>query len=276
MFSVRRLGVVEFVKEVLPVLAERELENNLMIGLALRLAAEPKPPENAVLCAVLEAGRTVGGVLWTPPFLAVVSPLPAGAASVLVPALLSHDASLTGICAPGDHAREVAQTLAERHGSRLELCSDEVQYTLTRVIAPARPRGTPRVATNDDLPIVTELTQGFVDEVRLPHPLDAAAMAKRKVSAREAWLWDDDGPKSLACKARSMLTGAAIAPIYTPPSARGRGYASALTAELCQSLLDAGSRFVCLHADRHNPTSNHVYQSIGFRAAGEFRVWTVQ
>jgi predicted GNAT family acetyltransferase len=276
MFSVRRLSVEEFVNEVVPILAEREVENNLLLGLAQRLSAQPEAAADAVMCAVSERGRTIGGAVWTPKFLVVVSPLPPGAAPVLTAALLEHNPSLDGACGPGDHGRDVAQALAARHGGRLELCSDEILYALTSVVPPARPKGASHVATEAELPIVTDFMQKFVDEVRLPHPVDAEAMAKRKIADRYARLWDDDGPKSLACQARSTLTGAALAPVYTPPSARGRGYASALTADLCQSLLDSGRRFVCLHADRTNPTSNRIYQNIGFRPAGEFRVWTVR
>ena len=55
-----------------------------------------------------------------------------------------------------------------------------------------------------------------------------------------------------------------IAPVYTPPQHRRHGYASACTAAACRYILDSGKSFVTLFADLANPTSNHVYQAIGF------------
>jgi predicted GNAT family acetyltransferase len=57
-----------------------------------------------------------------------------------------------------------------------------------------------------------------------------------------------------------------IGPVYTPPALRKRGYASALTAALSQELLDSGRKFCFLFTDLANPTSNRIYQQIGYQA----------
>jgi len=59
--------------------------------------------------------------------------------------------------------------------------------------------------------------------------------------------------------------GVRIGPVYTPPELRGRGYASALVAGTSQQLLDGGKRFCFLFTDLANPTSNGVYQRLGYR-----------
>jgi GNAT superfamily N-acetyltransferase len=46
---------------------------------------------------------------------------------------------------------------------------------------------------------------------------------------------------------------ARIAPVYTPPQARGRGYATALVADLSQALLDRGRQGLFLITDLANP-----------------------
>jgi predicted GNAT family acetyltransferase len=56
--------------------------------------------------------------------------------------------------------------------------------------------------------------------------------------------------------------------VYTPPACRGRGYASALVAELSQRVLGRGER-VILYTDLDNPTSNAIYQRIGYVAVDE-------
>lgn len=57
---------------------------------------------------------------------------------------------------------------------------------------------------------------------------------------------------------------ARIGPVYTPAEHRGRGYASAAVAAVSRRLLADGSR-VCLFTDQANPTSNKIYQQLGFR-----------
>ena len=56
-----------------------------------------------------------------------------------------------------------------------------------------------------------------------------------------------------------------VAPVYTPPEMRGRGYAGAATAAVSQAALDAGVREVVLYTDLANPTSNALYQRLGYR-----------
>jgi predicted GNAT family acetyltransferase len=58
---------------------------------------------------------------------------------------------------------------------------------------------------------------------------------------------------------------ARVAPVYTPPSLRGRGYAGAVTAAVSQAALDAGATEVVLYTDLANPVSNSVYQRLGYR-----------
>ena len=52
---------------------------------------------------------------------------------------------------------------------------------------------------------------------------------------------------------------------YTPPQLRGRGYASAATAEVSRAATDAGAEEVLLYTDLANPVSNSIYQRIGYR-----------
>ena len=82
-------------------------------------------------------------------------------------------------------------------------------------------------------------------------------------------LWDDGGPVSLAGFGGGTPNGIRIGPVYTPPELRGRGYASALVAALSAELLAAGRRFCFLYTDLANPTSNRIYERIGYRRVCE-------
>jgi len=55
-----------------------------------------------------------------------------------------------------------------------------------------------------------------------------------------------------------------------------QGYASALVARLSQHLLDLGYQFINLFTDLQNPTSNAIYQKIGYRPVCDFRMYKFQ
>jgi len=54
---------------------------------------------------------------------------------------------------------------------------------------------------------------------------------------------------------------------------RGRGYATSCVAALTTRLLDSGKTFCCLYTDLSNPTSNSIYQRIGYRPVCDTQLW---
>ena len=74
----------------------------------------------------------------------------------------------------------------------------------------------------------------------------------------------DDGPVHLTGHNLPAYGVARVGPVYTPREHRGRGYASAAVADVSGRLREAGSR-VCLFTDQANPTSNRIYEAIGYR-----------
>jgi predicted GNAT family acetyltransferase len=78
-------------------------------------------------------------------------------------------------------------------------------------------------------------------------------------------LWENDGQVvSVAGFGGETPNGIRIGPVYTPPDLRGRGYATALVAQLSSQLLAEGRRFCFLYTDLANPTSNAIYERIGY------------
>ncbi len=63
--------------------------------------------------------------------------------------------------------------------------------------------------------------------------------------------------------------GIRIGMVYTPPEHRGNGYATALVADQSQWLLDNGYDACFLFTDLANPTSNRIYERIGYRQVAE-------
>ena len=69
----------------------------------------------------------------------------------------------------------------------------------------------------------------------------------------------------LAAIARRLRNAASIAPVYTPPEQRGRGYAGSVTAAVGERIFAEGRTAACLYTDLRNPISNRCYAKIGFR-----------
>ena len=70
---------------------------------------------------------------------------------------------------------------------------------------------------------------------------------------------------SLAGVSRPTAGVVRVAPVYTPPDHRGRGYGGAVTAAVSQAALDASASHVVLFTDLANPASNALYRRLGYR-----------
>ncbi len=80
-------------------------------------------------------------------------------------------------------------------------------------------------------------------------------------------LWDIDGiPVSMAMLRVPAFGVSRIGPVFTPRDQRGHGYGSAVTAAAADLAHRSGTPDVVLFADLANPTSNAIYQRIGFEA----------
>jgi hypothetical protein len=138
-------------------------------------------------------------------------------------------------------------------------------FEARQVLPPPLPGGTCRVATEADLPTVANWAEAFLDEIGHDDPSDPTEVAQEQIEAGSLRLWCDEGPVSMAAWAGRTGRTVRINSVYTPPEQRGRGYASACVASLTQELLDEGLHSCCLYADLANPTSNKIYQAVGYR-----------
>ncbi|MGP8065709.1 MAG: GNAT family N-acetyltransferase, partial [Acidimicrobiales bacterium] len=94
----------------------------------------------------------------------------------------------------------------------------------------------------------------------------ARPFVRERVAAGLAWLWEDaDGaPASLAARHQPAAGVSRIGPVYTPLEHRRFGYGAAATASCSQHALDTDSASTVLFSDLDNPTSNDIYQKIGY------------
>jgi predicted GNAT family acetyltransferase len=69
----------------------------------------------------------------------------------------------------------------------------------------------------------------------------------------------------MASRLDTPPAGCRIGAVFTPPERRRRGYASALVAAVSRRSLEEGRSWCSLYADLANPTSNSIYQAIGYQ-----------
>ncbi len=249
-------------------LVEREAEHNLIFGICATLTADPGYASEPYLATVSRAGRVVGASVMTPPWNLVLSctddPDALGA--------LSADLDARGIAIPGttgpvETAGRFAEIWCESHGLAVGPRVAERIYRVARVVPPDGVPGTARLATEADRDVLIGWVHAFLTEaLERNDPGQAASMVDRsfRTGTRTWYLWEDGDPVSVAAAGGPTPNGIRIGPVYTPPDRRRRGYASALTAAASQAELDKGRRFIFLFTDLANPTSNKIYQAIGY------------
>jgi predicted GNAT family acetyltransferase len=92
-----------------------------------------------------------------------------------------------------------------------------------------------------------------------------------RLSHRGIMVWEtpEGEPAGMAAANRMVAEMVRIGPVYTPPAHRRRGIGAAVTAALSRAALDAGAREVLLFTDLSNPSTNSLYQRLGYAPVGD-------
>jgi predicted GNAT family acetyltransferase len=143
-------------------------------------------------------------------------------------------------------------------------------YKLEKVNEYAKPQGSFRVANRDDFDVIVQYLIEFNEEVN--QPVNTEKMKERTLhdlNKDRFYVWENNGIVSMAKKIRETKNGESIGSVYTPKELRGKGYATAVVAEISKKILLSGKTFCALYTDLSNPTSNNIYQKIGYKPAGD-------
>ena len=250
-----------------PFLRTAEAEHNLILGLGTALITgdhDYTPP--IYLAWAEEGGRVVGVAFRTPPYKVSVSELPHEVIPGLVDDLEATYDEIPAVMGPPGAARAVAELWAARHGARVQEGLQLRIHALT-AIRKGLPeaRGHLRVAEEGDQPVARDWLKAFEDETHIPG-VDADAAARRMISARQLYIWDDEGPACMAAALGGTPTAMRVGYVYTPPERRGAGYATSTVATLSALVLATGRRSLFLYTDLANPVSNRIYARIGYEA----------
>ncbi len=263
----------EFLREAEPLLLPNEALENLIFGIAGTIVVAPsRYPERRFWLAA-DGGEPVAAALRTPPYnLVLARPRGDDALAALIPAI---EDELPGVVGAHPEVDEFVRLWSQRREVSSRVLREQGIYALETVRPVPRPPGAARTARLDDKPLLLEWLAAFGEEALSeddPGRVEAVRLIEHRLGADDAGflLWEDGRePVSAAGWGGPTPNGVRIGPVYTPPALRRRGYATALTAELSQRLLDGGRSFCVLYTDLANPTSNAIYERIGYVRVGE-------
>jgi hypothetical protein len=204
----------------------------------------------------------------TPDSLLIVGRVPEFAAA-LAPALHRAGREVCGVDASPEAADAFTAAWTQRTGLAARLHRHLKVY---RMAGPARdtegPAGRARVATPEDTPLLVDWLRAFGTETGdfAPSP---EGVAQDLLGYGGAIFWEADGQAvALATVTRPVEHAARIVVVYTPHSARHRGFASAVTVAASRAALARDEvREVLLISDRTSPLRRA--SSLGYEMASE-------
>ncbi|MFF5886175.1 GNAT family N-acetyltransferase [Streptomyces sp. NPDC012589] len=221
-------------------------------------------------------GAVRAAFLRTPPHRLQLTELSAEEADALAAHLLDLGRELPGVQGERATAAAFAQCWARRTGTSATVGERQRLYRLGELTVPQPvPPGRPRVAGPADRAQLARWYVDFCKELGEAHLQDPDGWAEARVAGGQATFWEtpDGTPVAMACRSPIVAGQSRVVGVYTPPPLRGRGYAGAATAEVSRAVAADGAQEVLLFTDLANPTSNALYQRIGYRPVADFAVY---
>lgn len=258
-----------FLDVALQPLLQEEEKNNLILGVSMRVRAGRKYGEEAPLfLTVHDQGDLIAAAIRTPPYNMILhcEDDRLDALDVIAEHLIENGHQLPGANGTANVAAAFTEIWSQRTGEPAFVRMEQRIYTLTEVLPPTNVSGHLRWAREEDIPTLVKWFLGFCEEAMpADPPANPEESVRRFMKTGKLAVWDDDDMVSMTGSSRGTPNGATVSVVYTPPEFRGNGYASGCVAALSQWLLDDGNQFCMLYTDLSNPTSNKIYQNVGYR-----------
>jgi len=229
--------------------------------------------------AVLQDGDVLGAAMRTAPFGAYplfLLPMPEDAARDLAHALLERNEQVCAANGALPAVQLFCDEVAARGGGLAKVARHTRLFELDRLIEPPPVEGRLRPAQPDEEALVMRWYEAFIVDAdeqggrpagTSAHEAQGAGVVRRNMQEGRILVWEDISgePVSLVGASQPAYGVSRVGPVYTPSNDRRRGFASAAVAEVSRRILAQGVR-ACLFTDQANPTSNKIYQRLGYRA----------
>jgi predicted GNAT family acetyltransferase len=213
-------------------------------------------------------GTAIAAAMHTPPWPPHLASDDPEVGAAVAAFLAASERTVTGVGGRRPAAEAFARHWAAARSCHLVVRREEGIYEATHVVPPSGVSGSLRRAHPGDAQQLNTWAKGFVSDTGGAVP-DKEDLLTDRIGAGDMWIWQDqDLPVSMAYASPPEGGVSRISWVYTPPKFRQRGHASAVVAGVTTVRLDAGVRCM-LYTDLANPTSNSIYQAIGYRRVGD-------
>ncbi|MDP9397080.1 MAG: GNAT family N-acetyltransferase [Actinomycetota bacterium] len=247
-------------------LAARPAENTVALTVIGNLRAGRRWSSEPVVLGWYDDGGVSGAVSLTPPYELLLAVVPDRTVGELAAELRARRVRVPGVNGDVATADRFVREWTAGTGAGAVNAMPQRLYVLAELRPPATPGGRPRRAEAQELDVGVRWFSAFQREVGA-HAVDVEPTVQEWIEEGRLWLWEDDSHEVVSLAGRQRTAGgvARVGPVYTPHEQRRRGFAAAVTAACSGDALRRGAEHVVLFTDLANPTSNAIYQQIGFR-----------
>jgi hypothetical protein len=250
-------------------LRQRPVEHSLLLSTAAtHVGKEASAAKSDLWLWVDDDQEVVATAQHTPPHGAYLSTGPAAAMRALARVLWRLRPGLPGVAGPDAAPQEFAAEWSRLGGPQATPGMRLGLYAADEVSIPPGVAGRLRLATAADASLLRGWAQALIAEAGMTST-GHDEIAPR-IDAGLLDVWEVNGvAASMAAVTAAQGGVSRVQLVYTPPMNRRRGYASACVASLTARELATPGRTCMLNTDLANPTSNRIYQAIGYRRVGE-------
>jgi len=261
-----------FLQRARAFLEEREAENNLLLGISSWLAARPERIEQPpYFITVEENGKVQAAAMMTPPYNLVLTRAKRNALVEIADQMLTKKIHLPGVNGPTETSQAFNELWTDKTGRPFRVHRSLRLYQLRKVIPPPTVKGRMRLALDSDVNPLRGWIHNFNTDIGESQTQEEASKTfQRLLADQRLYVWEDKDLCSMAAWGGPTTHGVRISLVYTPPELRQKGYATLCVAALSKAMLDSGKKFCCLFTDLSNPTSNRIYQRIGYEQVCDF------
>jgi len=255
-----------FIDAVAPIAARGEASASFFIGSAHSMKRSPPRKGDRVYLATCSGAGVLGVALLRDEGPVLIGESDGVASAAFASDLAAEWPDLQGVMGAAPACDAFVRKWKELTGRECRLRVRLRQHALTTVSDVPQSPGAARVAAAADADWIIDRQAAFIEEVGLPDRAERLReLLPPRIERGDFRIWDDGGPVAYAGYNDAAPEFARIAPVYTLPKCRGRGYATSLVAALSRELKERGKRKLFLTTDVANPTSNAIYARIGFR-----------
>lgn len=266
----------DFLGRVESVLLEDEVLNNLPLGILYRLVESDKAHSKEPFMAVVSDSDQNQHLVLLQSMSHLVMYASRGmvsggrlgeACQHAIECIVSNDKlHIPSVIGPREQAFEFAEEWKRLTNQSYRIGMNQRIYCCKEVRDLPFSPGIFRAAERRDIPILTQWIHDFSAEATGENMTEEQAYkVAESATARSAlYVWDHDGPVSMAQQTRPTQHGAVVNLVYTPPEYRNLGYARSCVAALTRNMLRGPYQFASLYTDLDNPVSNKIYMNIGY------------